>query len=599
MNFTTRNARIVERNDGSIVLSNDVGLASVSTTMVDWLDHWADHDPDRCFIAEKDGSGAWSTLSYGAARAAARKKAALLLRTGADAQRPLAILSGNGIAHAQMALGAMYVGIPVAPISPGYALLSSDFDKLSSVFETLDAAAVYVERTMPFERALAHLASRFKLALLSGENEVPEQSDAGMVAARRSQVVPDTVAKILFTSGSTGAPKGVINTHRMWATNQEQLRHAWQFLADSPPLLLDWLPWNHTFGGNHNFGLVLRNGGTLYIDDGKATEAGIQATAANLLEVCPNLYFNVPKGFDLLVPRLRGNEALRRSFFKNLRAILSAAAALPTHLRDELLDLSRRELGKGVPVLNAWGATETAPTVTLTPEDSVVANSIGLPLPESEVKLVPLARAESGKYEMRVRGPNVFAGYWRRDDLHEQLFDDEGFYRIGDVGCFADPMDRSQGLAFAGRTAEEFKLLTGTWVQASAVRMATIEASAPLAQDVVVAGENRDFIAVLIFPNWDACRRLALCDVNVDRAELVGRPEIVAAVKLGLSRAAQLGGGGSTFARRAILQVEPPSFDQGEITDKGQLNQANVLRQRSTAVAAVYADLPDDYVICL
>jgi len=419
------------------------------------------------------------------------------------------------------------------------------------------------------------------------------------VAALRRQVGPDTVAKILFTSGSTGAPKGVINTHRMWATNQEQLRHAWPFLADTAPVLLDWLPWNHTFGGNHNFGLVLRNGGTLYIDDGKATEAGIQATAANLLEVSPNLYFNVPKGFDLLVPLLKGNETVRRSFFKNLRAIKSAAAALPAHLRDELLVLSDHEVGKRVPVLNGWGATETAPSMTLTPEDSVVAHSIGLPLPGGEVKLVPLARAESGKYEMRVRGPNVFAGYWRRDDLHEQIFDDEGFYRIGDIGCFADPMDRSQGLAFAGRTAEEFKLLTGTWVQANAVRMATIDALAPLAQDVAVAGENRDFIVVLVFPNWDACRRLASCDASVDRADLVECPEIVAAVKAGLARAAQVGGGSSTFARRAILQIEPPSFDQGEITDKGHLNQANVLRHRSAAVAAAYAAEPDDNVICL
>ena len=597
MNFTTRNARFTERNDGSIVLSNAVGLASVSTTMVDWLDHWADREPDRCFIAERDRTGAWSTLSYGAARAAAREKAALLLRAGADAQRPLAILSGNSIAHAQMALGAMYVGVPVAPISPGYALLSSDFDKLSSVFETLDAAAVYVERGAPFERALAHLAGRFKLALLSGEDAASGPSDASRVAALRSQVGPDTVAKILFTSGSTGVPKGVINTHRMWASNQEQLHHAWPFLADAPPVLLDWLPWNHTFGGNHNFGLVLRNGGTLYIDDGKATEAGIQATAANLLEVSPNLYFNVPKGFDLLVPLLKGNEAVRRSVFKNLRAIKSAAAALPAHLRDELLLLSRQELGKPVPVLNGWGATETSPTMTLTPEDSVVASSIGLPLPGGEVKLVPLSRAETGKYEMRVRGPNVFAGYWRRDDLQGQIFDDEGFYRIGDIGRFADPTDRSQGLAFAGRTAEEFKLLTGTWVQANAVRMATIEALAPLAQDVAVAGENRDFIVVLVFPNWDACRRLATCDANVDRAELVGRPEIVAAVKAGLSRAAQLGGGSSTFARRAILQVEPPSFDQGEITDKGQLNQANVMRRRATAVAAAYAEVPGPNVI--
>ena len=598
MNFTTRNARFTEREDGSIVLSNAIDLASVSTTMIDWLDHWADRDPARCFMAEKDRSGAWSTLSYGAARVAAQDKAALLLRAGASAQRPLAILSGNSIAHAQMALGAMYVGVPVAPVSPGYALLAGDFDKLSSVFETLDAAAVYVERVAPFERALAHLAGRFKLALLSGEDEATERCDAGTVAALRSQVGSDTVAKILFTSGSTGAPKGVVNTHRMWATNQEQLRHAWSFLIDTAPVLLDWLPWNHTFGGNHNFGLVLRNGGTLYIDDGKATEAGIQATAANLLEVSPNLYFNVPKGFDLLVPLLKGDEAVRRSFFRNLRAIKSAAAALPAHLRDELLALSRQELGKPVPALNGWGATETAPSMTLTPEDSVVASSIGLPLPGGEVKLVPLARAESGKYELRVRGPNVFAGYWHRDDLREQIFDDEGFYRIGDIGCFADPMDRSQGLAFAGRTAEEFKLLTGTWVQANAVRMATIEALAPLAQDVAVAGENRDFIAVLIFPNWDACRRLACCEEDVERAELVGRPEIVAAVRAGLSRAAQLGGGSSTFARRAILQVEPPSFDQGEITDKGQLNQANILRQRSAAVAAAYADVPDHHVIC-
>lgn len=588
------------RVDGTLILGNSQPLGDYEKTMVDWLEIWADRHPGRTFIAERKTEGGWHTLSYAQALDGAMRTAGRLLELGANTERPLAILSGNSIASALAMLGGLYAGIPVSPVSPAYALMSQDFEKLASVFGTLQPGVVFVEDGLSDSKALAEMRRQFDFELLAMPLASQEISRTRVSAARRS-VNGETIAKILFTSGSTGAPKGVINTHSMWSANQQQIAHAWPFLFQEPPVLLDWLPWNHTFGGNHNFGLVLRHGGTLYIDDGKATESGIARTVENLSTVSPTLYMNVPKGYDLLVPHLENNALARRSFFQNLRLIESAAAALPAHLAEKLRALGAREGRKTVPVVTGWGATETSPGVTVTPLDLVSAKGIGLPMRGIQIKLVPTPRDLSAPsddtYELRVRGPNVTTGYWGRPELKDAAFDEEGFYRMGDRGRFVDPDQPELGLEFAGRTAEEFKLSTGTWVQVTAFRLKAIEAFSPLVQDVVIAGANQDFVSLLLFMNWNNCRQFAGPDgSNLSEAQLAQHHLILDAVRHGLVSLSR-GGGSSTSAARCLIEINSPSPDKGEITDKGYLSQAGVLRCRSDSVRRLYAPQPGAGVI--
>ncbi len=605
LDFARPEVTVERRDSGVVILRSAQRLAPYSRCVGEWLQHWARETPQACFLAERSTSG-WRELSYGDALNQVRQVGSALLSRGLSAQRPVVILSDNSIDHAVLTLGALHVGIAVAPISPAYSLMSSDHAKLRGIMDLLRPGLVYVADGVRFAAALAALDLN-GVELVCSTNPPAGVTatefasllgtlDADAVGRAFASVGPDTIAKFLLTSGSTGEPKAVINTQRMLCANQQAIAQLWPFLATTPPVVVDWLPWNHTFGANHNFNLVLRNGGALYIDDGKPMPTLVEKTVANLREIAPTIYFNVPRGFDMLLPALEQDAALRKNFFSRLQMIFYAAAALPQNLWQRLEKLSIQERGERVVMVSAWGSTETAPMVTTVHFPIERAGVIGLPGPGSDLKLVPTA----SKMEMRVRGPNVTPGYWKRDDLTRAAFDEEGFYMIGDAGRFADPDAPVKGVLFDGRIAEDFKQMSGTWVHTGNLRVSALSALAPVAQDIVVTGHDREEIGFLIFPNIAACR--ALCsdlDAQVPLAQLLADARVVACVRAGMQKLAEQGGGSSTFATRALLMPEPASIDAGEITDKGYINQRAVRTRRSELVERLYSDAPGNGVIAL
>jgi feruloyl-CoA synthase len=608
MDFLPAKVDIERRIDGTIVLRSPEPLSSYPRCLGEYLERWAELKPEATFLAQRLGDG-WRMLNWAEARRKVRAIASSLLSRKLSPERPVVILSDNSIEHALLALAAMHAGIPVAPISPAYCLMSKDFIKLGRVFELLDPGLVYAEDGRRFAPALQAIGDReFELVVLRNPEGLPRPAqlfdillgdeDAHAVDRAFAAIGPDTIAKFLLTSGSTGEPKGVINTHRMLCSNQESLAQCWRFLYQEPPVLVDWLPWNHTFGGNNNFDLVLSRGGTLYIDEGKPAPGLIETTVRNLREASPTIYYNVPRGYDILLPYLESDPALRRSFFARLKIIMYAAAALPATLWERLEKLSMAELGRRVSMTSAWGATETAPMVTLVHYQPLRSSVIGLPTPGCELKLLPVA--ETGKYELRVRGPNVTPGYWKRADLTNQAFDEESFYRIGDAGRFADPADPAQGIEFAGRIAEDFKLTSGTWVHVGALRVKALTFLSPIAQDLVITGHDRDEAGFLIFPNIAGCR--SLCpelDENTPLKNLLADSRIIDHVRERLLSLAAEGGGSSSCAGRAIFLEEPPSIDAGEITDKGYINQRAVLERRAAMVESLYAEPAPQEVMCI
>jgi len=563
LRFAPPDVRLEKRTDGSLLLRSPQKLGRFARCVTEWLVEWSDKAPERIFLAERSKDG-WRKLSYREAYGAVRRIGQALLDRNLNAERPVAILSDNSVDHALLALGAMHVGVPVAPVSPAYSLMSKDFGKLKSIFELVKPGLVWADDPHKFGAALAAVGA--KSAALA---ELLETNPGSTQEREFSKVKPETVAKILFTSGSTGIPKGVINTHHMLCANQQMLAQAWPFVEDRPPIVVDWLPWNHTFGGNHNFNLVLRNGGTLYVDGGKPVPGLVDTTTRNLKEVAPTMYFNVPRGFDLLLPFLEKDAELRRNFFRNLDVLFYAAAALPQSLWDRLVRLSRAEKNTRLAMLSAWGSTETSPLATSVHWPMDRPGVIGLPVAGCELKLVPAA----GKFEVRVRGPNVTPGYYKRDDLTRAAFDEEGFYRIGDAAKLADPDRPEKGVVFDGRVAEDFKLSTGTWVHVGALRIALIAAADPLIQDAVITGHDRDEVGALVFLSP------ASKDADV-------RSRLREALK-------RLSGTSSTRIARLLVMTEPPSIDANEITDKGYLNQRAVLERRAALVEKLYAGSPE------
>src|SRR3954471_19595642 len=478
----------VERKNRNTYLRSPQKLAPGVRCVTEWLVHWSDRTPERVFLAERKGEG-WRKIGYRETYGAARRIGQALLDLGLGPERPVAILSDNSIDHALLSLGAMHVGIPVAPVSPAYSLMSKGFGKLKYIFELLNPGLVFAAEPKKFEAALAAVGARS-----TSVDELLETNPGSTQEGEHGKVRPETLAKILFTSGSTGLPKGVINTQAMLCANQQQAVQAWPFIEDRPPVVVDWLPWNHTFGGNHNFNLVLRNGGTLYIDGGKPVPGLVETTVKNLAEISPTMYFNVPRGFELLLPYLEKDAALRDNFFRDLDVLFYAAAALPQNLWDRLIELAKKEK-KAPAMLSAWGSAETSPPATSVHFRMERPGAIGLPVAGCELKLVPAA----GKLEVRVRGANVTPGYYKRPDLTAAAFDEEGFYRIGDAVNFADADDATRGVVFDGRVAEDFKLSTGTWVHVGALRVKLIAAGDPLIQDAVITGHDRNEIGALVF----------------------------------------------------------------------------------------------------
>ncbi len=565
LKFAPAKVDVERRPDGTLLLRSPTALGAHARCVTEWLVDWAANAPERVFLGERAGAG-WRTMTYRDTLEAARAIGQGLLERGLAAERPVAILSDNSVDHALLALGAQHVGVPIAPISPAYSLMSKDFAKLKYIFELLRPALVWTADPEKFAPALAAVgASATSLA------ELRAAAPGAQVDTAHARLGPDTVAKILFTSGSTGQPKGVINTHRMLTANQQMLAQGWPFVEARPPVIVDWLPWNHTFGGNHDFNLVLRNGGTLYVDAGKPMPGLIETTAKNLAEIAPTMYFNVPLGFDLLLPFLEQDAALRKNFFRDLDMVFYAGAALPQNLWARLEKLALEEKGGKLAMLSAWGSTETAPLAAQVHFHIPAAGVIGLPVAGCTLKLVPAA----GKLEVRVKGPNVTPGYYQRDDLTRAAFDDEGFYRIGDAVTFADPADPTQGIVFDGRVAEDFKLSSGTWVSVGRVRVRLIAACNPIVQDAVIAGHDRDEIGALVF----------LSPAAQGMAPEAIREKLAA----GLRALAAEGAGSSTRPARLLVMREPPSIDANEITDKGYINQRAVLEKRAALVGTLYA----------
>jgi feruloyl-CoA synthase len=596
---------LLERGaDGRLLLRSAEPLGPCARAVGEWLEYWAALAPERCLMAQRDRAGGWQSLTYGEALRQVRAVATWLLRNRGRHGGPVVVLSDNSLEHAVLKLAAMHVGIPAAAVSTAYSLASRDHAKLKGIIRELDPGLIYVGDAAPFAAALDAIAPLHSATVVAGRNAaagmlpfaaLAEEADQAAVDAAFAAVGPDTLAKILFTSGSTGEPKGVLNTQRMLCSNQQARAQIWPFLESTPPVILDWLPWNHTFGANHNFNMVLRFGGTLYIDGGRPLPGQFETSLANLREVAPTLYFNVPRGYDMLVTALQADAVLRERFFCRLQVLFYSAAALPQHLWDALIELSQQATGRPVPMVSAWGTTETAPLATDCHFQAPRSGNIGVPIPGCELKLLPAGDA----YEIRLRGPNITPGYWQRPEQTRQAFDEEGYYVTGDAVKFADPARPEAGLIFGGRISEDFKLSTGTWVNVGGTRLRGVECMAPVAQDIVVAGHDRDYVAFLVFPNLAACRRLAGLPDDAPAPAVLAHPAVREAARAGLARLKAQGGGSSMYAARCLLMDEPPTIDAGEITDKGYVNQRGVLKRREALLRRLFQDPPDAAVIVL
>ena len=587
------------------MIESPVTLGRYETQVGQMLRHWAAQTPLSPFLVERDNDGRWVRLCYAEAADRADSVSQALLDRNLSLERPVMVLSGNSIEHALLSLGAMQVGIPVVPVSPAYSLLSGDHQRLKALFELCSPGLVYVSDSGPFGPALAALPLA-GAELVTGTNSGAGPSATafsdllatpaeGAVNRAFDAVGPETVAKILFTSGSTGVCKGVINTHRMLCSNQKSLALVWPFIEKVRPLLLDWLPWNHTFGGNHNFTLVLRNGGVMYIDAGKPLPELIEQTIANLREVSPTMYFNVPAGYSMLLPYLEDDKVLCEHFFRNLKLLMFAAAALPKDLWERLERLSVAVLGRKVPITSAWGTTETAPLATTAHFPIEDIANIGIPVPGVSVKMLPFG----DKMELRVKGPNITPGYHRRPELTAKRFDEEGYYLAGDAGRLVDPLDPARGILFDGRITEDFKLMTGTWVSTGTVRVNAIAAASPLIRDAVVTGSNRADIGLLAWLNDAAGEQFLTGGGQPLSSPLILNPVIRARLVKDLAGYNTRNPGSSRCIRRIMLMSEPPEIDAGEITDKGYINQRAVQERRADLVERLYAESPDPEVILL
>ncbi len=585
------------RPNGVIYVRCPQRLGEYPERVTDRLEHWAAHSPDRVFLAQRGPSGDWQTVTYAQALTRVRKLAGGLLTHGLSPERPLMILSGNSIEHGLLALAAMYVGIPYAPIAPAYSLAVKEYIALTHLWQNFAPAMVFADDGMKFGRALNAVVHKDTKVIyhcspaigIPGISlaELESSTPSGPLDDAHQRTGPESIAKILYTSGSTGLPKGVITTHRMLCSNQQMLLEVLQFLGDEPPVLCDWLPWNHTFGGSHNFGIALYNGGSYYIDSGKPTPELFAETVRNLREVSTTAYFNVPKAYEMLVTHLRADETLRQTFFSRLQCLFFAAAGLSQHVWNDLQDLAFEMCGEEILVVTGLGATESSPYALSTGADGAAAGHLGLPAPGVELKLVPVEE----KIEARLRGPSITPGFWRRPDLDEAAFDEENFYCLGDAVKFLDPSDPLKGFIFDGRLNEDFKLSSGTWVRVGPLRMRLLAHFGILLEDVVIAGTDREFTTALFFPALEVCRKLCP-DVPPDAsaAEVLSHPEIRAVFRERVQSFASASTGSTTRIDRAILLDQPPSLEAQEITDKGTINRKAVLKNRAGLVEALYAE---------
>jgi feruloyl-CoA synthase len=604
VNLRQSGATMERRADGAFIIRPDERLESYPRVLTERLIQWAEAAPDRVLAAKRGRDRSWRFLRYGEALDKVRTLGQSFLNRGLSAERPVAILSDNDLEHLLLMLAGQHVGVPTASIAPAYSLISTDFAKLRHVMKILRPGLIFVADAEQYRRALgAAIDPAIEIVCVEKPIGAPEMtlfdeiaatSATSAVDAAHAAIEPDDVAKFLFSSGSTGMPKAVINTHRMICSNQQMIRQGFRFLGEEPPIVLDWMVWNHTAGGNHNTGMTVYNGGTLYIDDGRPTTAGISETVRNLREIAPTVYFNMPRGYDLLLGYFRTDAQLRENFFSRLKFMFYAGAALSQPLWDGYRKLMLETCGERVLMATGLGATETSPMALQCTWDSERAGAIGIPMPGVEAKVIEVG----DKMEIRVKGPNVTPGYWRDPELTRGAFDEEGYYRFGDAVRFVDQANINKGLLFDGRLAEDFKLASGTFVNVGPLRSRIIHWFAPYVIDAVITGHDRNFLGMLVLPNLESCRALAkalppsAATVEVLRNDAV-RGKFTELLESFAARAT----GNSNRIERALLLEEPPSLDRGEITDKGSLNQRVILDHRSMLVEQVYAENPPASVL--
>jgi len=589
-----RPAVAVSEEQGVLHMRSLEPLAPLPQRLLDRLLHWARVRPEQTFIAAREAGGDWRRVSYGQMLDSVRAIAQGLLGYGLSADKPLALLSGNDIEHLQLALGAMYAGIPYCPVSPAYSLLSQDFAKLRHVCDLLQPGLVFVSDAAAYQRAIdAVLPPETPLICVRGQ--VPGRRQASFASllaepggaeadAAFAATGPDSIAKFLFTSGSTKLPKAVITTQRMLCANQQMLLQTFPVFGEEPPVLVDWLPWNHTFGGSHNVGIVLYNGGSFYLDDGKPTAQGFAETLRNLKEVSPTAYLTVPKGWEELVNALEQDAELRECFFKRMSLFFFAAAGLSQSVWDRLDRVAEQHCGERIRMMAGLGMTEAAPSCTFTTGPLSMAGYIGLPAPGCEVRLVPV----DGKLEGRFRGPHIMPGYWRAAQQTAEVFDAQGFYCSGDALKLADADDPQLGLMFDGRIAEDFKLSSGVFVSVGPLRNRAVLEGSPYVQDLVVAAPDRECLGALVFPRLYECRRLAALGAEASDAQVLASAPVRQWFGDWLQRLNREASGNASRLEWIALQVEPASIDRGEITDKGSINQRAVLQWRAEQIEDLY-----------
>ena len=596
-------------------LSAAQALNDFPLRITDRLAHWASTAPARSFMAKRakladvatpggvGKTGDWQHISYAQAWASAKCIAQALINRGLSVERPVAILSENDLDHALLALGCMVAGVPFVPVSPSYSLISQDFDKLRHVLKTTTPGLVFAADGARYAKAInaainSVVSSDIEVVLGTGNIEGRSSTAfADLLATRATPAVdaamqatgPDSIVKFLFTSGSTKLPKAVINTQRMWCANQQQMTQSMPVLLDAPPVLVDWLPWNHTFGGNHNFGLTLFNGGTLYIDDGKPTPALMAETLRNLREIAPTVYFNVPTGFEAIANAMKTDAALRRNLLSRVQMFFYAGAALAQPVWDSLYASAEQEISERIVMTTGLGMTESGPFGLFVTSPNVKAGDLGVPTPGMQLKLVPT----HGKTEVRYKGPNISPGYWRAPEATAHAFDAEGFFCTGDAVKWIDEGNVHVGLKFDGRIAEDFKLATGTFVSVGPLRAKIIAAGAPYVQDAVLTGINGHEVGALIFPTA-AVRALAAIDPDIGAdaplQQILQSASVTAYFQELVNELARTATGSANRIARLHVMHEAASIDKGEVTDKGSVNQQAVLTHRSALVQALHTD---------
>lgn len=583
--------------DGSFVLRSTEALEPYDRCIGEWLERWAAATPEATFLAERvvnDGKRGWRTLTYAQAREAVRRIAQRLLNMGLSADTPVVALSDNSVNLALLSLAAMHVGIPITVVSSAYTRAAKEHSKLYAILTRLQPGLIYAEDEKTFGPAINGFTPTCPVVYTTGSGAGAIQFDTLLTSHATEDVdrafaavTPDTPAKLLLTSGSTGEPKLVINTHGMLCANQQMIAQCWRFVDNAQPVVLDWLPWSHVFGGNHNFNLVLRNGGALFIDDGRPVPELVERTIENIRDVRPTLFFNVPRGYDVMLPFLEADEGAARDFFERLDLLFYAAAALPQATATRLQGLAAAHRSSALFFTSEWGSTETSPVVTSAHFPTSDSRNIGVPVPGIELKFVPIQE----KFELRVKGYSVFPGYLGDAKKTAEAFDEMGFYKTGDAGVLADPNEPNRGVIFDGRVAEDFKLTTGTWVSVGTLRLRVFTAMTPYAQDIVVTGHDRDEVGVLIFPS-PALRAMAGDESKTFTGdELAFDTRVRSALQSALN-ALCADVGSSQRPVRALILSSGPSLEQGEITDKGYINQRAVLTLRSQEVARLYSDHP-------